>query len=77
MPNLRPGALYGYRVHGNTSENGHRFNASKLLAYLMRAALPANSSIRHPFLATTWSAEEDKDLTFDTRDNAADMVNAW
>src|SRR4029079_16634067 len=32
LPPLRPGALYGYRVHGPYQpELGHRFNANKLL----------------------------------------------
>ncbi|MDT8386008.1 MAG: glycogen debranching protein GlgX [Thiogranum sp.] len=32
LPDARPGALYGYRVHGPYDpENGHRFNAKKLL----------------------------------------------
>ncbi len=32
IPNLKPGQLYGYRVHGPYEpQNGHRFNPSKLL----------------------------------------------
>ena len=32
MPDLRPGQLYGYRVYGPYEpQNGHRFNASKVL----------------------------------------------
>ena len=32
VPGLKPGALYGYRVHGPYDpENGHRFNPNKLL----------------------------------------------
>ena len=32
MPNLRPGQLYGYRVHGPYDpERGHRFNPNKVL----------------------------------------------
>ena len=32
FPDLRPGQLYGYRVHGTYDpQNGHRFNPSKLL----------------------------------------------
>ena len=32
LPDLRPGQLYGYRVHGPYEpENGHRFNPNKLL----------------------------------------------
>lgn len=32
FPDIQPGQLYGYRVHGNYDpQNGHRFNPSKLL----------------------------------------------
>src|SRR3982074_1070323 len=32
VPNLRPGTVYGYRVHGPYApEEGHRFNPNKLL----------------------------------------------
>ncbi|MDQ3459278.1 MAG: glycogen debranching protein GlgX [Deinococcota bacterium] len=32
IPNLRPGQLYGYRVHGPYApQSGHRFNANKVL----------------------------------------------
>src|SRR5947209_2959817 len=32
LPAVRPGTPYGYRVHGPYDpENGHRFNANKLL----------------------------------------------
>jgi isoamylase len=32
LPEIKPGQLYGYRVHGKYEpENGHRFNPSKLL----------------------------------------------
>jgi glycogen operon protein len=32
LPELKPGQLYGYRVHGNYDpQNGHRFNPNKLL----------------------------------------------
>src|SRR5687768_9721972 len=32
VPGIKPGQLYGYRVHGKYEpENGHRYNPSKLL----------------------------------------------
>ena len=32
LPEVRPGTIYGYRVHGPYEpENGHRFNPNKLL----------------------------------------------
>ena len=70
LPEVRPGQLYGYRVHGpyNPAE-GHRFNASKLLLdpYAKSIAGPIRWSdalfgytIGHP----------DADLSLDERDSA-------
>ncbi len=70
VPGLRPGQLYGYRVHGPYApEEGHRFNPNKLLLD------PYAKSLRGPL---TWSdahygyqlGAEDADLTFDERDSA-------
>ena len=39
LPEIRPGQLYGYRVHGPyTPEEGHRFNPSK--RHVSRRLLP-------------------------------------
>ena len=73
---LKPGAVYGYRVHGPYEpENGHRFNANKLL--LDPYAKAHVGELR-------WSPElfgypmedgenEDADLAFDERDSAPFM----
>ncbi|WP_235935012.1 glycogen debranching protein GlgX [Candidatus Laterigemmans baculatus] len=70
LPDVTPGQLYGYRVHGPYDpEQGHRFNPHKLLLDPY-----AQSIARRPqwhdalFGYTVGSAEED--LTFDDRDSA-------
>ncbi len=73
MPGIRPGQLYGYRVHGPYHpEEGHRFNPAKLLLdpYAKSIAGTINWSdalfgytIDHP----------DTDLSMDERDSAAGM----
>src|SRR6188768_1608025 len=47
LPDVRPGQLYGYRVHGQYApEQGHRFNPNKLLfdPYARAIAGPIRSS---------------------------------
>lgn len=73
---LKPGQLYGYRVHGPYDPaNGHRFNPHKLLldpyAREFGGAFKWDDShygytVGHP----------DGDLSFDTRDNASFMIKA-
>jgi len=73
LPDVRPGRLYGYRVHGPYEpREGHRFNANKLLldpyARAMSGPVRWNDSvygyeIGHP----------DEDLSFDERDSAGAM----
>ena len=74
IPGLWPGALYGYRVSGPYEPQiGHRFNHHKLLldpyARQFYGALHLRDEhcgyqVGHP----------DADLSFDTRDNARDML---
>ena len=70
VPDLQPGALYGYRVYGPYDpENGHRFNPHKLLLDPYARALTGELN---------WNAahfgyelgHDDLDLSFDTRDSA-------
>ncbi len=51
VPGLKAGALYGYRVHGPYDpENGHRFNANKLLVDPYARGFPRRSrQIRRAF----------------------------
>jgi glycogen operon protein len=77
VPNLKPGSLYGFRVHGRYEpENGHRFNANKLLVdpYARGFAGELKKSDTH--FGYKLDAGDDRDLTFDERDNAADMVKS-
>lgn len=71
VPTLRPGQLYGYRVHGAYEpENGHRFNPHKVLLD------PYAKAIGRPL---TWHdslfgydlESEDEDLSFSSEDSAA------
>jgi isoamylase len=65
---LRPGAVYGFRVHG-PYEKGHRFNPNKLLldpyARSHVGSLPWNDAC----FGYTFGAEQ-ADLSFDERDSA-------
>jgi glycogen operon protein len=72
MPEVGPGALYGYRVHGPYEpEAGHRFNPNKLLldpyAFAHRGELEWNPAI------FGYTMETADDLTFDERDSAPFM----
>jgi isoamylase len=71
IPNLRPGQLYGYRVHGPYEpEQGHRFNPNKVLLD------PYAKAMGRPL---TWDdslfgyriGDPAEDLSFDERDSAA------
>ncbi|MEN0040809.1 MAG: glycogen debranching protein GlgX [Pseudomonadota bacterium] len=73
LADIRPGQLYGYRVHGPYAPNdGHRFNPNKLLVDPYAKALSGD---------LTWDdavhgykvGAKDKDLSFDTRDSAPFM----
>ncbi len=73
FPEIRPGQMYGYRVHGPYDpEAGHRFNASKLLIDPYAKALTG---------VVQWSdamfsyrlGDQGEDLSFDERNNAGYM----
>ncbi len=70
VPGLRPGALYGYRVHGPYDpENGHRFNPHKLLIDPYARELAGDIAWNDAHFAYQLGHEE-KDLSFDSRDSA-------
>jgi glycogen operon protein len=74
MPDVRPGQLYGYRVHGPYDpKRGHRFNPHKLLLdpYAKQLVGSLHWSDAH-FAYRIGSRRED--LSFDTRDNARGMM---
>jgi len=70
LPDLRPGQLYGYRVHGPFApEQGHRFNPQKLL--LDPYAKAITGPVRwHEVLCGYPYGDERADLWLDTRDSA-------
>ncbi|WP_152339391.1 glycogen debranching protein GlgX [Pseudorhizobium flavum] len=73
VPGLKPGALYGYRVHGPYDpENGHRFNPNKLLVDPYARELVGDVDWNDAHFAYDL-LHEDKDLTFDERDSAPFM----
>src|SRR6516225_4589716 len=76
LNDISPGQLYGYRVYGPYApEQGHRFNANKLLLdpYAKRLAGRLVWSDAH-FAFRIGSPRED--LSFDRRDNARGMPKA-
>ena len=70
LPDVRPGELYGYRVHGPYApEAGHRFNPNKLL--LDPYALELRGEIKwHDAVFGYRVGHHREDLSFDRRDSA-------
>ncbi|RST87741.1 glycogen debranching enzyme GlgX [Aquibium carbonis] len=70
LPDVRPGQLYGYRVHGPYEPSaGHRFNPNKLL--LDPYALELRGDIRwHDAVFGYRIGHRREDLSFDQRDSA-------
>lgn len=72
LPDARPGQLYGFRVHGPYEPaQGHRFNPNKVL--LDPYAKAIGRDVR--WNDAMWGykiGDEQADLSFDDRDNAAD-----
>jgi isoamylase len=70
LPDLGPGTVYGYRVHGPYEpEAGHRFNHNKLLIDPYAREFVGELRWDHALFGYTIGAEGD-DLTFDERDSA-------
>ena len=73
VPGLKPGALYGYRVHGPYDpKNGHRFNPNKLLIDPYARELAGDVEWSDALFSYDMKSE-DKDLTFETSDSASVM----
>jgi glycogen operon protein len=71
IPGLKPGQLYGYRVHGPYQpESGHRFNPGKLLIDPYTRALSGTIDW-HPSLFGYRFAHKKEDLSFNDADSAA------
>jgi isoamylase len=70
VPGLKSGALYGYRVHGRYNpEEGHRFNANKLLVDPYARELVGDIHWGQAHFAYQMERQE-KDLSFDETDSA-------
>lgn len=70
LPDVTPGSLYGYRVHGPYEPTaGHRFNPNKLL--LDPYARGHHGSLKWNPAVFGYKMETGDDLTFDERDSAA------
>ncbi|OQP85343.1 glycogen debranching enzyme GlgX [Rhizobium rhizosphaerae] len=73
VPGLKPGQLYGYRVHGAfRPEDGHRFNANKLLVDPYARELVGDVAWSKDHFGYIMDSEE-KDLSFSETDSAAVM----
>jgi isoamylase len=76
LPDIVPGQLYGYRVHGPYEpQHGHRFNPNKLLLD------PYAKALSGPFIPSELHygfrlGSPREDLSFDRRDNASVMPKA-
>jgi isoamylase len=71
FPDLRPGQLYGFRVHGPYEPwNGHRFNPHKIVLDPYAKAL-GRAPRWHETLYGYRRGDPAEDLSFDDRDNAA------
>jgi isoamylase len=70
LPDVKPGQLYGYRVHGPYDpENGRRFNAHKVLLDPYAKAIGRNVTW-HDAMFGYRVGDPAEDLSFDERDNA-------
>jgi isoamylase len=73
LPGMKPGQLYGYRVHGPYEpENGLRFNHHKLLIDPYAKALTGEVNWKAHVFGYRFD-DEQKDLSFDEQDSAAGM----
>lgn len=72
LPDVGPGMLYGYRVHGPWDPaTGHRFNANKLLLDPYAKAITGAFTWKEEMFGYRIGGKEDLDM--DERDNAAFM----
>jgi isoamylase len=73
LPDVRPGQLYGYRVHGPYQpEQGHRFNPAKLLIDPYAKAVSENITWSDELFGYT-IGDPEADLSCDPRDSAGAM----
>ncbi|MBC7313708.1 MAG: glycogen debranching protein GlgX [Rhizobium sp.] len=73
LPGIKPGMLYGYRVHGPYDPaNGHRFNPNKLLLDPYGREIVGDIAWTKGHFGYDIDSDE-KDLSFSTLDNGSDM----
>ncbi|HXF78173.1 MAG TPA: glycogen debranching protein GlgX [Usitatibacter sp.] len=73
LPQVRPGQLYGYRVHGPYKpEEGHRFNSHKLLLDPYATSIVGSIKWSDAHFGYTIGNKRE-DLSCDRRDDAASM----
>jgi hypothetical protein len=71
LPDARPNQLYGYRIHGPYEPSvGHRFNPSKVVMDPYAKSVARTIQWEDDVFGYTVGAP-DEDLSFDTRDSAA------
>jgi glycogen operon protein len=71
LPDIRPGQLYGYRVHGPYEPSaGHRFNPNKIVVDPYAKAIGRPVRWDDSMFGYTVGSRE-ADLSFDQKDNAA------
>ncbi|MBY0610837.1 MAG: glycogen debranching protein GlgX [Beijerinckiaceae bacterium] len=71
IPGVKPGARYGFRVHGpKEPDKGHRFNENKLLIDPYAREIAGEVDWSNALYGYDVDAEDDKDLTFSVADNA-------
>lgn len=76
LPNVTPGQLYGYRVHGPYEPDaGHRFNPHKLLVDPYSKQLGGHFAWTDAHLAYR-AGHKSEDYAFDRRDNARHMYKS-
>ncbi len=76
VPGLKPGQVYGYRVHGPYEpENGHRFNPNKLLLDPYAKAITGELKWGDSHFGYKIGDKRD-DLSFDKRDSASGSPKA-
>jgi glycogen operon protein len=74
LPDVRPGQLYGYRVHGPYEPaEGHRFNPNKLLIDPYAKAVSGTIEKWSDSMYGYTIGHHDADQSFDERDSAGDM----
>jgi isoamylase len=72
LPDVRPGQLYGYRVHGPYDpQAGHRFNPHKVVLDPYAKAIGRMVRWGDYEMFGYQVGHQDEDLSFDQRDNAA------